>query len=78
MPCGEPGRLSLGFVPRVNCHTCRARKRFEQQIATLDSLRQADQPEQVQALQKALGNRNNFIVGKAADLVREFKLTAIN
>jgi hypothetical protein len=50
------------------------KKAFEQQIATLDSLRQAEGPEQLQGLQKALGNRNNFIVGKSADLVREFKL----
>jgi len=53
------------------------KKAFEQQIANLDSLRQADASEQVQGLQKALGNRNNFIVGKAADLVREFKLTQL-
>jgi HEAT repeat protein len=53
------------------------KKAFEQQIATLDSLRQADAPEQVEGLQKALGNRNNFIVGKAADLVRELKLTQL-
>jgi hypothetical protein len=46
------------------------KKAFEQQIANLDSLRQADASEQVRGLQKALGNRNNFIVGKAADLVR--------
>lgn len=51
------------------------KKAFEQQIADLDSLRDADRREQVQALQKALDNRNNFIVGKAADLARELKLT---
>jgi hypothetical protein len=54
------------------------KKAFEQQMANLDSLRQAAGPEQLQGLQKALGNRNNFIVGKAADLVREFKLTQLN
>ena len=53
------------------------KKAFEQQIANLDSLRQADASEQLQGLQKALGNRNNFIVGKAADLVREFNLTQL-
>ncbi len=53
------------------------KKAFEQQIAALDSLRQADASEQLQGLQKALGNRNNFVVGKAADLVREFKLTQL-
>ena len=54
------------------------KKAFEQQIANLDSLRQAAGPEQLQGLQKTLGNRNNFIVGKAAELVREFKLTQLN
>jgi hypothetical protein len=53
------------------------KKAFEQQIAALDSLRQAEGPEQLQGLQKALGNRNNFIVGKAADLVREVRLTKL-
>lgn len=53
------------------------KKAFEQHIANLDSLRQADASEQVQGLQKALGNRNNFIVGKAAGLVREFKITQL-
>ena len=53
------------------------KKAFEQQIANPDSLRQAAGPEQLQGLQKALGNRNNFIVGKAAELVREFKLTQL-
>jgi HEAT repeat protein len=53
------------------------KKVFEQQIAYLDSLRQADGPAQLQGLQKALGNRNNFIVGKAADLVREFRLAQL-
>lgn len=50
------------------------KRAFEDQIAALDALRQSPQEARVAPLHKALGNRNNFIVGKAADLVREFQL----
>ncbi len=53
------------------------KRAFEGQIAALDTLRQATEEVRVEALRKALGNRNNFIVGKAADLVREFNLTQL-
>lgn len=53
------------------------KRAFEDQIAALDNLRQAAEDVRVDALRKALGNRNNFIVGKAADLVREFNLTQL-
>jgi HEAT repeat protein len=50
---------------------------FEAQISALDALRQ--QPEDVRSapLRKALVAKNNFVVAKAADLVREFNLTAL-
>jgi len=55
-----------------------AKRSFEGQIAALDRLRQEpDEAVRVEALRKALANRNNFIVGKAADLVREFRLTSL-
>jgi len=47
---------------------------FEEQLAALDALRQSPEEARVPALRKALGHRNNFLVGKAADLVREFGL----
>ena len=47
---------------------------FEEQIAALDALRQKPEEIRLEALRKALGHRNNFIVAKAADLVREFRL----
>lgn len=53
------------------------KRAFEGQIAALDTLRQATGCVRADALRKALGNRNNFIVGKAADLVREFNLTQL-
>ena len=49
-------------------------KAFEAQIAALDSLRQQPDSARKDPLRKALGHRNNFIVAKAADLVREFSL----
>jgi hypothetical protein len=55
-----------------------AKHRFEDQVAALDRLRQEpDEAVRVEALRKALANRNNFIVGKAADLVRDFRLTTL-
>jgi len=50
------------------------KRSFEDQIAALDALRQGPEEARADALPKALGHRNNFIVGKAADLVREFGL----
>jgi HEAT repeat protein len=51
------------------------KRAFEEQIAALDALRQAPPETRTQALRKALVHRNNFIVSKAADLIREFSLT---
>jgi HEAT repeat protein len=50
-------------------------KAFEATIAALDSLRQQPDSARKDALRKALGHRNNFIVAKAADLTREFGFT---
>jgi HEAT repeat protein len=50
------------------------KQKFEEQLAALDALRHAPAEQRSEALHKALGNRNNFIVAKAADLVREFQL----
>jgi hypothetical protein len=48
-----------------------AKKAFDQQIAMIDGLREAPPKTRVEGLRKALGDRNNFIAGKAADLARE-------
>jgi HEAT repeat protein len=50
------------------------KRKFEEQLAALDALRQAPPELRAEALHKALGNRNNFIVAKAVDLVHEFRL----
>jgi len=47
---------------------------FEEQISTLESLREQPQEARAIALKKALGAKNNFLAAKAADLVREFDL----
>jgi HEAT repeat protein len=49
------------------------KKAFEAQIAAIDALREAPEGQRVAGLRKALGQRNNFLAAKAADLVREFK-----
>jgi HEAT repeat protein len=50
------------------------KRAFEAQIAALDTLREAPQESRTEPLRKALTERNNFIVAKAADLSREFSL----
>src|SRR5271170_6872442 len=50
------------------------KRAFEEQVAALDALRH--QPDEIRTapLRKALGHKNNFIVAKAADLIRDFAL----
>jgi HEAT repeat protein len=50
---------------------------FEEQIAALDALRQLAEDARTDALRKALGGKNNFLVAKAADLAREFVVAAL-
>src|SRR5258706_7839705 len=50
---------------------------FEEQIAALDALRHSPDEVRAEALRRALGHRNSFIVAKAADLVREFALPSL-
>ena len=54
-----------------------AKRNFEEQIAALEQVRQMDGAARVDALRKALENRNNFIVAKAADLVRDFRIVQL-
>ena len=53
------------------------KRRFEEQIAALDQLRQQPPEARVEPLRKALDHRNNFVVAKAVDLAREFGLTEL-
>jgi len=53
------------------------KRKFEEQLAALDALRQQSPEAAIDPLRKALANRNNFIAAKAADLVRQFQLTQL-
>jgi HEAT repeat protein len=50
------------------------KQKFDEQLAALESLRILPAEARVAPLRKALGHRNNFVVAKAADLIREFQL----
>jgi hypothetical protein len=53
------------------------KRKFEEQLAALEALRDAPEQTRIEGLRKALANRNNFVVAKAADLARTFQLTAL-
>jgi hypothetical protein len=53
------------------------KKNFEEQIAALDAIREQPAEARIELLRKGLAHRNNFIVAKAADLVREFRIAAL-
>jgi HEAT repeat protein len=50
------------------------KQKFEEQLAALDALRQLPPEAAIEPLRKALANRNNFVVAKAADLIRTSNL----
>lgn len=54
-----------------------AKHAFEAQLAALDALRQLPPEACIDPLRKALTHRNNFVVAKAADLVRQSELTQL-
>ena len=53
------------------------KSKFEHQIAALDALREQPPEATIEPLRKALTNRNNFVVAKAADLIRGLNLTQL-
>ncbi len=66
-----------GTTCRQQCpplHSVPAKRKFDEQIAALDALRQIPEESRIEPLRKALSNRNNFVVAKAADLARESRL----
>jgi HEAT repeat protein len=50
------------------------KRKFEEQLAALDALREQEPEARIAPLRKALAHRNNYVVAKAADLVRGFEL----
>ena len=55
----------------------RRQARLREQLAALDALRSQPREASVEPLRKALAQRNNFLVAKAADLVREFRVAQL-
>jgi len=53
------------------------KRSFEDQVSALDALRQQPEAARLEPLRKALTQRNNFIVAKAAELVREFQIAQL-
>jgi hypothetical protein len=53
------------------------KRKFEEQLAVLDGLREQEPEARIAPLRKALTHRNNLVVGKAANLVRQFQLTQL-
>lgn len=53
------------------------KQKFEEQMAAIERLAELPVEECVEPLRKALGHRNNFIVGRAADVIRKRKLTQL-
>jgi HEAT repeat protein len=53
------------------------KRKFEEQLSALDALRQGPPEAAIEPLRKALAHRNNFVVAKAADLVRQFELAQL-
>ena len=53
------------------------KRKFEEQLAALDALRQLPPEAAIDPLRKALANKNNFVAGKAADLIRSFNLSQL-
>jgi len=50
------------------------KRRFEEQLSAVEQLRQQPPQAAIDPLRKVLAHRNNYLVAKAADLVREFGL----
>jgi HEAT repeat protein len=54
-----------------------SKRSFEEQLASLEALRKQPPETALEPLRKALTHRNNFVVAKAADLVRGFNLVQL-
>src|SRR5689334_21276114 len=66
---------TASLTPSVTLFPMPGKRAFEEQVAALEALRHEAEKPRLDGLRKALKNRNNFIVGKAADLVRELAVS---
>ena len=62
---------------RVTLCTMAGKRKFEEQLAALDKLRDQPPETSVDPLRKALAHRNNFVAAKAADLARTLQLAQL-
>ncbi len=53
------------------------KRSFEEEVAALETVRREPEAARHAPLRKALAHRNNFIVAKAADLVRHFRMAQL-
>lgn len=53
------------------------KRKFDEQLASLDALRTVPDESRIDPLRKALSNRNNFVAARAADLIREFRADSL-
>ena len=54
-----------------------SKRKFEEQLAALEALREAPEESRIDPLRKGLANKNNFVAAKASNLVRTFHLTQL-
>ncbi len=63
--------------PALDYHSMAGKRSVEQQLAALDELHHQAPEACIEPLRKVLAHRNNYVVAKAADLVREFRLSGL-
>ena len=66
--------LSLMMQYPVKMPYMTGKRRLEEQLAALEQLRLGTPQAAIAPLRQALTHRSNYLVAKAADLVREFRL----
>jgi HEAT repeat protein len=64
-------------LPRVYTSRMSGKQKLEEQIAALNRLRQSTPESCIEPLRKTLQHRNNLIVGRAADVIRDLRLSQL-
>ncbi len=74
---GSAPSLGTNGFSRVKLPHMTGKRRFEEQLAALEQLRHQPRDAALKQLRKALAQRSNYLVAKAADLSRDFHLTEL-
>jgi hypothetical protein len=69
--------LATKSFARVKLPSMTGKRRFEEQLGALEQLRQQPREAALKPLRKALAQRSNYLVAKAADLSRDLHLTEL-